>query len=296
MTRLLFLLFFGFLLAGCETEHTRWAEAWHRIDYLEKNTGKAGVREHEEKTEELQQLAAKGYAPALLMTTQLVVQGYVPKSSKLVEANMLKLDELGYVDAKEQLAFLYVEGSGVEPPDVKKASHWFEQYLTTGYGVDNLAELYIDGILIPRDLDRAESLLVRELDLPSFYLLEKYGNLLLERSGERLLEAYVTFKVLERLSIDRLDEAEASNQEGMLTETERLEIIVKSNNWHRSIIDSGYEGPRLWKKAVSRLGYGFPELGSVTKLELHLREQADLGAPKSQFLLARYLFSKFAAF
>ncbi|MBT7562154.1 MAG: sel1 repeat family protein [Proteobacteria bacterium] len=295
MTRLLFLLFFCFLLAGCETEHTRWAETSHRIYYLEKNTEKIGLREIEEITEELQQLAAKGYAPALLMTTQLFVQGYVPKSSKLVEANMLKLDELGYVDAKEQLAFLYAEGSGVEPPDVTKASHWFEQYLTTGYGVHNLAELYIDGILIPRDLDRAENLLLRELDLPHFYVLEKYGNLLLERSGERLLEAYVTFKVLERLSIDRLDEAKASNQEGILTETERLEIIVKSNNWHRSIINSGYEGPRLWQKAVSKLGYGFPELGSVTKLESYLREQAGLGAPKSQFLLARYLFSEYAA-
>ncbi|MDC0939604.1 hypothetical protein OAR95_03605 [Pseudomonadales bacterium] len=55
MTRLLFLLFFCFLLAGCETEHTRWAETSHRIYYLEKNTEKIGLREIEEITEELQQ-------------------------------------------------------------------------------------------------------------------------------------------------------------------------------------------------------------------------------------------------
>jgi hypothetical protein len=296
MTRLLFLLFFGFLLAGCETEHTRWAEAWHRFDKVENDARETG--DYDRFIEEVQQLAAEGYGPALRRNAFFFWDGHVPKNSKLAEGNMLKLDELGYVDAKEHLAYLYGHGSGVEPPDADKAIYWHEKYLTTGYDEGGHAELYLDGVLIPRDLDKAENLLVGELDKAGYHILELYGNLLLERGGDRLSEAYMTFKVLEQLSLDRVDGGETFLYYLIreVSEAEKLEISEKASNWHRKIINSGYEGSRLWISENSGSRQGFPKLGSATKLENQLREQAALGAPEYQFLLARYLFSDYAGF
>ena len=159
MTRLLFLLFFSFLLAGCETEHTRWAETEHRFFKVENGTK---TYDYERYIEEVQQLAAEGYGPALRVNNFFFMDGHVPKNSQLAEGNLLKLDELGYVDAKENLAYLHGHGTGVQPPNADKAIYWHEKYLTAGYDKGGHAELYLDGVLIPRDLDKAESLLVGE--------------------------------------------------------------------------------------------------------------------------------------
>ena len=190
--------------------------------------------------------------------------GHFPKNSKLIEANLLRLNELGYVDAKEQLAYLYGAGSGVQPPDADKAIHWHEQYLTVGYGAGGLASLYLDGVLIPPDLDKAESVLAKQIIKASFTSLELYGNLLLERGGDRLSEAYMTFKVLEQLSLDHVEGGETL-QFDEVSETEKLEISEKASDWHRKIINSGYEGSRLWISQTSGSRQGFPKLGSVTQ-------------------------------
>ncbi|MDC1018455.1 hypothetical protein OAR36_08370, partial [Pseudomonadales bacterium] len=160
------------------------------------------------------------------------------------------------------------------------------------------ASLYLDGVLIPPDLDKAESLLVKQIDQASFASLELYGDLLLERGGDRLSEAYMTFKVLEQLSLDRAEGGETFLYYLIreVSETEKLEISEKASDWHRKIINSENEGSRLWINRFGGSRYGFPKLGSVTQLEYHLREQAALGAPESQFLLARYLFSEYAGF
>ena len=64
MTRLLFLLFFGFLLAGCDSDFVKFEEAWHKFYKVDDSTREAG--DYENFAKEIQQLAAKGYAPALL--------------------------------------------------------------------------------------------------------------------------------------------------------------------------------------------------------------------------------------
>jgi hypothetical protein len=293
MTRLLFLLFFGFLLAGCETEHTRWAEVWHRFDKVENG---ARTHDYERYIEEVQQLAAEGYGPALRVNNFFFMDGHVPKNSKLAEGNLLKLDELGYVDAKENLAYLHGHGTGVQPPNADKAIYWHEKYLIAGYDKGGHAELYLDGVLIPRDLDKAESLLVGERYRADYHILELYGKLLHERGEDRLSEAYVIFKVLEQLSLDALNAAEGYNYDGLLTETESLKAKVQASDWHHQILHSGYEESQLWITPYSGSRYGFPALGSAKKLERHLREQAALGTPEFQFLLARYLFSDYAGF
>ena len=293
MARLLLVFFIGLLLAGCDTDQVKFEGAWHKFSKVAGNTRETG--DYENFAKEIQQLAAKGYAPALLDSIMGQRYGYFPKNSKLIKANLLRLNELGYVDAKGQLAYLYGAGSGVQPPNPDKAIHWHEQYLTVGYGAGGLASLYLDGVLIPPDLDKAESLLVKQIKRANFTSLELYGNLLLERGGDRLSEAYMTFKVLEQLSLDHVDGGETL-QFWEVSETEKLEISEKASDWHRKIINSGYEGSRLWISQTSGSRQGFPKLGSVTKLEHHLREQAALGAPEYQFLLARYLFSEYAGF
>ena len=293
MARLLLVFFIGLLLAGCDTDHARHEKAWHKFSKVADNAREAGDYEHFAK--EIQELAAKGYPLALYNSVQLSHFGYLPKNSKLLEANLFRLNELGYVDAKERLAYLYGAGSGVHPPNADKAIHWHEQYLTVGFGEGGLASLYLDGVLIPPDLDKAESVLAKQIDRASFTSLELYGNLLLERGGDRLSEAYMTFKVLEQLSIDHVEGGETL-QFYEVSETEKLEISEKASDWHRKVINSGNEGSRLWISRFSGSRYGFPPLGSVTKLERHLREQAALGAPEYQFLLARYLFSEYAGF
>jgi TPR repeat protein len=293
MTRLLFLLFFGFLLAGCDSDFVKFEGAWHKFNKIDDSTREAG--DYENFAKEIQQLAAKGYAPGLSASIFLYRIGHFPKNSKLIEANIVRLNELGYLDAKEELAYLYGAGSGVQPPDANKAIHWHEQYLIVGWGLGGLASLYLDGVLIPPDLDKAESVLAKQIDRASFTSLELYGNLLLERGGDSLSEAYMTFKVLEQLSLDRLDGGETLPL-WKVSETEKLEISEKASDWHRKIINSGYEGSRLWISHISGSRQGFPKLGSVTQLEHQLREQAAFGAPEYQFLLARYLFSEYAGF
>ena len=293
MARLLHVFLIGLLLAGCDTDHARHEEAWHKIRNVADNTREAGDYEHA--TKEIQELAAKGYPIALLNSVWMTGTGYLPKNSNLLEANLHRLNELGYVDAKERLAYFYGAGSGEQPPNADKAIHWHQEYLTTGYGEGGLPALYLDGVLIPTDLDKAETLLAKQLDRASLPLLEMYGNLLLERGGDRLSEAYVMFKVLEQLSIDYLDGGETL-QFYEVSEAEKLEISVKASDWQSKIINPENKGSRLWNNRFSVPRHGFPQLGSVTKLERHLREQAALGASEFQFLLARYLFSEYAGF
>ena len=293
MARLLLVFFIGLFLAGCDSDLVKFEGAWHKFNKIDDSTREPS--DYENFAKEIQQLAAKGYPQALHNSINMYRYGFLPKNSKLIEANMVRLNELGYVDAKEMLASLYGAGSGVQPPDANKAIHWHEQYLTVGYGAGGLASLYLDGVLIPPDLDKAESLLVKQIKRANFTSLELYGNLLLERGGDRLSEAYMTFKVLEQLSLDHVDGGETL-QFWEVSETEKLEISEKASDWHRKIINSGYEGSRLWISQTSGSRQGFPKLGSVTQLERHLREQAALGTPEFQFLLARYLFSDYAGF
>ena len=98
MARLLLVFFIGLLLAGCDTD---------QVKFKERGTSLVKSPTIQEKLEimkiyakEIQQLAAKGYAPALLDSIMGQRFGYLPKNSKLIEANLLRLNELGYVDAK----------------------------------------------------------------------------------------------------------------------------------------------------------------------------------------------------
>ena len=110
MARLLLVFLIGLLLAGCDTDVVKFNESFHKFNKVADNARKAG--DYEYSMELLQQLAAKGYAPGLSVSIFMYRSGHFPKNSKLIEANMVRLNELGYVDAKEQLAYLYGAGSG----------------------------------------------------------------------------------------------------------------------------------------------------------------------------------------
>ncbi len=63
MARLLLVFFIGLLLAGCDTDLVKFQGAFHKFNKVADNAREAGDYEHSAK--EIQQLAAKGYAPAL---------------------------------------------------------------------------------------------------------------------------------------------------------------------------------------------------------------------------------------
>ena len=62
MARLLLVFFIGLLLAGCDTDHVKFEGAWHKFSKVADNTREPG--DYENFAKEIQQLAAKGYAPA----------------------------------------------------------------------------------------------------------------------------------------------------------------------------------------------------------------------------------------
>ena len=63
MARLLLVFFIGLLLAGCDTDQVKFEGAWHKFNKVRDNTREPG--DYENLAKEIQQLAAKGYAPAL---------------------------------------------------------------------------------------------------------------------------------------------------------------------------------------------------------------------------------------
>jgi hypothetical protein len=143
----------GETLGGTTRQDVGFAWAWFTL--ASEHGESAGEREATRVRSELGDALALNarYKLGLLLVRGEDIPGDVSQGRRVLEEAAIG----GSTDAMLELAAMYEKGNGV-PTDGAKAVHWFEQAATHSGNTAiqlHIAQIYLDGKLVPRNLDAA---------------------------------------------------------------------------------------------------------------------------------------------